>query len=131
MRSKLNGLILYTLLVLAVYIIYSGILVANNYDTARNSFLNSIEIINARKQLIQIEQNSGKLKELYDLCLVNSTEVLDEEYGKNKYTKIFEHDYCQERARQSLGLPKDLKELRALANKPLPSAIVYNFKKDE
>lgn len=131
MRSRLNGLILYTLLVLAVYIIYSGILAANNYDTRENTFLNSTEIINARKQLVQIEQNSGKLKELYDLCLVNSTEVLDEEYGKNKYTKIFEHDYCQERARQSLGLPKDLKELRALANKPLPSAIVYNFKKDE
>ena len=131
MRSRLNGLILYTLLVLAVYIIYSGILVANNYDTAKNNFLNSIEIINARKQLIQIEQNSEKLKELYDLCLVDSTEILDEEHGKNKYTKIFEHDYCQERARQSLGLPKDLEELRKLANQPLPSSITYTVKKDQ
>ena len=131
MKSKLNGLILYTVLVLAVYIIYSGILAANNCDTRENSFLNSIEIINARKQLIQIEQNSGKLKELYDLCLVDSTRILDEEHGKNKYTKIFEHDYCQERARQSLGLPKDLKELRVLANKPLPSSITYTVKKDQ
>ena len=131
MKSKLNGLILYTVLVLAVYIIYSGILVANNYNTAKNNFLNSIEIINARKQLIQIEQNSEKLKELYDLCLVDSTEILDEEHGKNKYTKIFEHDYCQERARQSLGLPKDLEELRKLANQPLPSSITYTVKKDQ
>ena len=131
MKSKLNGLILYTLLVLAVYIIYSGILAVNNCDTRENTFLNSIEIINARKQLLQIEQNSGKLKELYDLCLVDSTMILDEEHGKNKYTKIFEHDYCQERARQSLGLPKDLKELRALANQPLPSSITYTVKKDQ
>ena len=50
---------------------------------------------------------------------------------KNKYTKIKEHDYCQERARQSLGLPKDLKELRALANQPLPSSITYTVKKDQ
>ena len=131
MRNRINSLMLYATLILFVYVIFSGIVTINNCNIAKNNITNSVDIINARKQLIQIEQNSDKLKELYELCLVDSTMILDEEHGKNKYTKIFEHDYCQERARQSLGLPKDLKELRKLANQPLPSSITYTVKKDQ
>ena len=131
MRERISSLMIYAILILFAYIIYSGVLVMNNYDRVKNNMTSSVDIINARKQLFQIEQNSDKLKELYDLCLLDAKMILDEEFGKNKYTKIKEHDYCQERARQSLGLPKDLEELRKLANEPLPASITYVAKKDE
>ena len=82
MRERISSLMIYAILILFAYIIYSGVLVMNNYDRVKNSMTSSVDIINARKQLLQIEQNSDKLKELYDLCLLDVKMILDEEFGK-------------------------------------------------
>ena len=82
MRERISSLMIYAILILFAYIIYSGVLVMNNYDRVKNNMTSSVDIINARKQLLQIEQNSDKLKELYDLCLLDAKMILDEEFGK-------------------------------------------------
>lgn len=132
--NKLVSISIITFIVMIIVLILSY---SNNvktreeylkYNQTHKHLNSSLDIINARKLLIQIQEAENRT-DLFNLCMKDAVEFID-----TKSSQIYVVQYCKARVRRFLSLPEtveEVKKIKELANKPLPKSIIYLPLKDQ